>query len=143
MIWLQLLTQIFSQYTVQQKRLQAAPEKIKGLSVQAGIYFVGLCFFVVLTMASIIMTFCDLGHQWDSDVPTHFSGTLVASILMFILGAIVFGALVLVARAIARKKAASDAAQAEKMVDAPASQPANPLLLFGEEFLAQLIQKLK
>lgn len=143
MIWLKFISQIFLQYTIQQKRLEAAPEKIKGMSVQAGLYFTGLCFFLILSLASLIMIFSELGKQWDQGSGTHFSGPILAALIQFGLGALVFGALVLFARYLAKKKPV-DAEPAQRAAQIPPVGPAvNPLMIFGEEFLTQLLSKLK
>jgi hypothetical protein len=143
MIWLKFISQIFLQYTLQQKRIEAAPEKIKGMSVQAGLYFTGLCFFLILSLASLIMTFSELGKQWDQGSGTHFSGPLLASLIQFGLGALVFGALVLFARYLAKKKP-TDAPDTGTGPETPPIGPEiNPLMIFGEEFLTQLLSKLK
>ena len=138
MKWLQLVSTLLIQYSVQQRQVKEAPEKIKGMSIQAGIYFLGLCFFIVLALAAIIMIFADLGKQWDSTDPTHFSGTMAASFGMLGLGVLVFGLCVLLARYLAKKPN-----QAELPATTAQAAPVNPLSLFTEEFVAQLITKLK
>ena len=138
MNWVQLASTLLMQYSVQRRHLKEAPEKIKGLSIQAAIYGVGLCFMMILTLASIMMTFADLGKQWDSGEPTHFTGTLAASLAMLGTGVLVFGLCVLIARFLARKPSPS-----LKSVDTDRSLLIDPLVLFAEEFLTQLVSKLK
>jgi len=140
MKWLQLISTLLIQYSAQNRQVKEAPEKIKGMSIQAAIYFLGLCFLIILAMAAIILIFADLGKQWDSTDLTHVSGPMLASFWMFGLGVVVFGMCVLLARYLAKKKPEVPA----KSAPPPSSgAPVNPLALFGEEFLAQLITKLK
>jgi uncharacterized membrane protein YidH (DUF202 family) len=139
MKWLQLVSTLLIQYSVQQRQVKEAPEKIKGMSIQAAIYFLGLCFFIILAMAGIIMTFADLGKQWDQNDKTHFSGPILASVLMFGVGVVVFGMCVLLARYLAKKPEK----ELPATTDEPKTASVNPLSLFAEEFVAQLISKLK
>jgi ABC-type Fe3+ transport system permease subunit len=139
MKWIQLISTLLIQYSVQQKRVKEAPEKIKGMSIQAAIYFLGLCFFIVLSLASIIMVFADLGHQWDNGETARLSGTIQASLWMTGLGILVFGLCVLLAKYLARKPAPDHPAPDTQTK----GSELNPLALFGEEFLAQLLAKLK
>jgi uncharacterized membrane protein YozB (DUF420 family) len=138
MKWLQLISTLLIQYSTQQQQVKAAPEKIKGMSIQAAIYFLGLCFFIILAMASIITVFSDLGKQWDTTDATRFSGPIQASCWMLALGIFVFGLCVWLARYLAKKP---------KVDQPPAgvneAPPVNALSLFTEEFLSQLISKLK
>ena len=143
MKWLSLLSQLFLQYSVQQRQMSAqfkeAPEKIKGMTVQAAVYFLGLVFLIAFTLASIVMIFVNLGTQWDSDTPAHWTGTITAASLLFGLGIVAFALAMLLAKYLARKKAD----ETPKKAPAPtAAEAINPLLIFGEEFLKQLLANL-
>jgi hypothetical protein len=139
MKWFQIISQLLIQYSIQQQRMKAAPEKIKGMTVQAGIYFLGLCFFAVLGLSAIVMIFIDLGRQWDAGNSTHFSGTIEAALWMFALGTVAFGACIYLAQVLSRRQAAEQKAVADRE---SAAQAVNPLMVFGEEFIGQLISKL-
>jgi hypothetical protein len=136
MKWIQLIAQLLIQYSVQQKQVTEAPEKIKGMSIQAGIVFLGLCVFGVLSLASTIMIFSDLGKQWENASDTHLSGPIQASLWMFALGTLVFLICIFWARHLSKKQAP----EASPPANGPG--PLNPLTVFGEEFLGQLITKL-
>jgi heme/copper-type cytochrome/quinol oxidase subunit 2 len=144
MKWLSILSQLFLQvgmsYSAQQRQIKDAPEKIKGMTVQAAVYFVGLVFLIAFTLTSIIMIFINLGTQWDSDTPAHFNGTITAAILLFVLGVIAFFISMALAKHLARKKEL----QILKDEAEPSAEKTeiNPLMVFGEEFLKQLLANL-
>jgi cellobiose-specific phosphotransferase system component IIC len=144
MKWLSILSQLFLQfgmnYSAQQRQIQEAPEKIKGMSVQAAVYFVGLVFLIAFTLASIIMIFINLGTQWDSDTPAHFNGTITAAILLFVLGVIAFFISMGLAKYLARKNELQTLKN--ESARASAKPEINPLIVFGEEFLKQLLANL-
>lgn len=109
----------------------------KNIAVRSGIVGFGSLSLLAFLVAAVIMTFVDLGGQFESRNEIHFSGMMLSSIYLACLGGAVFGICYVVASFVAKKS------PDPKEVETPAGQPYAHLITLGEELLKQMIEKQK
>ena len=113
--------------------VQASTQKAKELALQSVVIGFGILVFCLFLLSAIVMSFVDLGNQLESHVDLHFSGMMVSSLYLILLGFFVFSICFGVSRILSaqeRKRLAEQAA---------APHPNTALVLFAEHFLEQLM----
>jgi hypothetical protein len=116
--------------------LKKSTDNAKAIALQSSAIAFGSFAFLLFFVASIIISFVDLGNQLEAQSGLHFSGLMQSSLYMLLLGAGVLGISLGVAKYLAAKEA-----EKKKELEA-VRNPYEPLILFGEELLKQLIANL-
>lgn len=116
--------------------LKKSSEGAKAVALQSSVIAFGSFSFLILFVASVIISFVDLGNQLEAQNGLRFSGLMQSSLYMVLLGLVILGVGIGVAKYLA-------AQEAKKKKAAEAEKPAiSPLVLFGEELLKQLVANL-
>ena len=111
-------------------------QNAKSIALRSGVIGFGTIAFLIFFMASIVMAFVDLGHQFDSPDGVHFSGMMLSALFLFCFGLLVFVICFILIQVLA-------AQERHKKEIAPVEASAYAtLILFGEELLKQLITNL-
>ena len=141
MTWLKSLVPLletgFKMYMSGQMLKQSA-ENAKGMALRSGIIAFGTIVFLVFFASATVMTFVDLGHQFESQEGIHFSGMMLSSTLLTVFGLIVFG----ICCVIIKLLTIQDRNKKELERTSAAAAPQSALLLLLEEFIKQLIVNL-
>jgi hypothetical protein len=134
-VLLPLLQQIFSMYFGRQM-LQRSSAHAKAVALRSSILAFGFVCFLVFFLAAIIMTFVDLGQQFEAHAGLHFSGMMLSAAYLLSLGVFLLGLCVGIAKYLAAR---------ELQRKAQAEESQNPFFIlrnFGEEVLRQVITNL-
>jgi hypothetical protein len=116
--------------------LKKSTDGAKAIAVQSSVIAFGSMTFLIFFVAAIIISFVDLGNQLEAQSGVHWSGLMQSSLAMLLLGGIVLGACLGIAKYLSAQEAK------KKQQAAAERNPYEPLLLFGEELLKQIIANL-
>lgn len=116
--------------------IKKSSENAKAVAFQSSFIAFGFMTFVVTFIASLIMIFVDLGNQLEAANGVHLSGMMFSAIYLFSTGLFILG----LGCAIAKYFSIQE--KNKKKSAEPDSLSYAPFILFGEEFLRQLIHHL-
>lgn len=137
MDWLKLVQSVIQLYSGQM--IERSSESAKGIAVKSGIMAFGFISFTVFFLASILMVFIDLGHQFDAHQGVSLSGMMLSALYLFTLGLVVLGICYGVTRILAAKE--QERRELERLRQR--EYPSALLLSLGEQILKQVIENLK
>jgi len=130
--FLPLLQAALSAY-LSTKMIKKTAEHAKSAAVRGSVVGFGSLSLLAFFVASIIMTFVDLGSQFESHNEIHFSGMMLAALYLTGLGLLVFGICYGISALLASKE------RQHKVEDAADAQPYAKLIALGEEALKQWV----
>lgn len=116
--------------------LKKSSENAKEIAVRSGVLALGGFVFLLFFLASILMSFFDLGHQLEAHDGIHFSGMMLSGVFLSSLGLFFFGVCFGVSQYLSTNE------QKKRVIKEAEVNPYASLALLGEEFVKQLIQNL-
>lgn len=115
--------------------VQKTSANAKAVALRSGIFAFGAATFLVFLLAAIVMTFIDLGGQFESRDALHFSGMMVSASCLTVLGVFVLLLCWMTTRFLAMR-------EKERKELEVSHDPSEKLLIFAEQFLETLARNL-
>lgn len=71
--------------------IKKTSQRTRAAAIRGGIFLFGIGVLLLFLLIALVMTFVDLGHQFEGHNGIHLSGMMVSSFFLFSLGVLVFG----------------------------------------------------
>lgn len=121
---------------VSSQLIQKAAQDTKSIALRSSIVAFGTIAALIFFAAAIIMTFIDLGMQFELHDGIHFSGMMLSSLFLCGFALLIFAVFFGVNKWLAVQ-------EKNKKELEPVESPYAPLLVFAEEFLERLVRNLQ
>ncbi|MBS1960434.1 MAG: hypothetical protein JST80_13235 [Bdellovibrionales bacterium] len=110
-------------------------ESAKSVALKSSVLGFGIMTMLLFLLASIVMTFVDLGSQFETHEGVHFSGMMVSALCLSLIGMFVFLVCLMATKFIAARE------REKKELEQP-KKTGEPFLIFAEQFLEALIKNI-